>query len=104
SVPSATGSITGPALKQQIEAQQQKAQGYLAKIAAQVADEGADSRYEAIMGAPGHSIVEYARENKMELIAIATHGHSGIKRAVLGSVADYVIRESRLPILVIKPK
>ena len=104
SVPSATGSVTGPALKEQIDAEQHKAQLYLGKIAKELASEGVDTDYAAVSGAPGQAIVQYARENVIDLIAIATHGHSGIKRAVLGSVADHVIRQSHLPMLVIKPK
>lgn len=57
-----------------------------------------------IEGPPGHRIVEYAQNNGIDQIALATHGSGGIKRALLGSVADYVIRNSALPILVIKPK
>lgn len=103
SVPSATGSVTGPALKEQIDAEAQKARDYLAKIAANAAEDGLSIDYTTVTGNPGHAIVEYCRENGIELIAIATHGHSGIRRAVLGSVADYVIRQSHLPMLVINP-
>ncbi|NNM33061.1 MAG: universal stress protein, partial [Gemmatimonadetes bacterium] len=39
-----------------------------------------------------------------DLIALATHGAGGIKRMVLGSVADKVVRSSPLPILVVKPE
>jgi len=53
---------------------------------------------------PGESIVSCAVENEVGLIAIATHGRSGLRRAILGSVAGHVVREAGLPILVIKPK
>jgi len=52
----------------------------------------------------GEAIVSYANENNISLIAIATHGRSGLGRLVFGSVADFVLRETGLPILVIKPK
>ena len=55
-------------------------------------------------GAAGELIVKYAGENKIDLITMATHGRSGIRRAVLGSVADYVLKEVNLPLLLIKPK
>ena len=57
-----------------------------------------------LQGAAGDAIVSYANENNIGLIAIATHGRSGLGRAVFGSVADYVLRKSGLPILVIKPQ
>jgi len=49
-------------------------------------------------------IVCYARQDGMGLIAIATHGRSGLVRAVMGSVADRVIRQAPGPVLVIRPK
>lgn len=52
----------------------------------------------------GKAILSYAAENKVDLIAIATHGHGGFGRVVFGSVADYILRESGLPMLVIRPK
>jgi nucleotide-binding universal stress UspA family protein len=55
-------------------------------------------------GAAGELIVEYANKNKIDLIAMATHGRSGITRAVMGSVADYVLKEVTLPLLLIKPQ
>ncbi len=58
-----------------------------------------------ILGGPaGEAIVNYARANKINLIAMATHGRSGVGRTILGSVADYVLRESGLPILIIRPQ
>ena len=104
SVISGTGPVTGPALQDQIKAEDNKATKYLERIASKLQSENIAVEYTTVRGAPGHAIVEYAHENEIELIAIATHGHSGIRRAILGSVADYIIRESHLPMLVIKPK
>ena len=52
----------------------------------------------------GEAIVDFAHNNAVSLITMSTHGQGGWKRARFGSVADHVIRKSRLPILVIKPK
>jgi len=104
SVISGTGSVTGPALQDQIKAEDNKATKYLLRIASKLQSEDIEVEYTTVRGVPGHAIVEYSRENEVGLIAIATHGHSGIRRAILGSVADYVVRESHLPMLVIKPK
>jgi nucleotide-binding universal stress UspA family protein len=49
-------------------------------------------------------IVCYARQDGMGLIAIATHGRSGLVRVVMGSVADRVIRQAPGPVLVIRPE
>jgi nucleotide-binding universal stress UspA family protein len=59
--------------------------------------------YAFMRGAAGPAIIEYCDQHEIELIAIATHGRSGPGRVVLGSVADYVIHHSRLPILLVRP-
>lgn len=50
-----------------------------------------------------NSIVETAVTLQCELIVIGTHGRSGVRRAVLGSVADQVSRHSPLPVLLVPP-
>ena len=57
-----------------------------------------------LIGSPGPTIISYANESNIDLIAIASHGHSGLRNILLGSVAEYVVRESGLPILMIRPK
>ena len=59
--------------------------------------------YDSAIGAAGPAIIEYCEKQEIELISIATHGRSGPGRVILGSVADYVIRHSNLPILLIRP-
>jgi nucleotide-binding universal stress UspA family protein len=48
-----------------------------------------------------HSIIAYANEEQFVLIIMASHGRSGIRRALLGSVAEYVLRHSKCPVLVV---
>lgn len=45
-------------------------------------------------------ITRYAAANDVDLIAVTTHGRTGLKRLALGSVAEAVIRKSRVPVLV----
>lgn len=59
--------------------------------------------FESAVGSPGQGIIEYSGSHGIDLIALATHGRSGVGRVILGSVADYVIRHSDLPILLIHP-
>jgi len=54
------------------------------------------------VGYPAEEILRYADENKIDLILMATHGRSGMKRWVLGSVADKVLRASKLPVLLVR--
>jgi nucleotide-binding universal stress UspA family protein len=52
---------------------------------------------------PASAILNCATAQKNALIAMATHGHGGLKRLLVGSVADKVLRGGRLPVLVQRP-
>jgi nucleotide-binding universal stress UspA family protein len=80
------------------------ARNYLEKIATPLRKKGIQVEAVSILGRAGDAILSYAEGNNINLIAIATHGRSGLRRGVFGSVADYVLRESGLPILVIRPQ
>ncbi|HEX7363587.1 MAG TPA: universal stress protein [Dehalococcoidia bacterium] len=77
---------------------------YLDKLALGFKKSGIRTKCEVLEGSVGESIVRYAKDNKMNLIAMASHGRSGVGRMILGSVADYVLREAGLPILIIRPQ
>jgi nucleotide-binding universal stress UspA family protein len=54
-------------------------------------------------GSPAGTLVTIADENKNTMIVIGTRGQSGLKRLVVGSVTDKVIRASGHPVLVVPP-
>jgi len=81
-----------------------KAKGYLGRVAAPLRKRGIEAETVALLGRAGEAILKYADANGIGLIAIATHGRGGLRRAVFGSVADQVLRESGLPVLVIRPQ
>jgi len=60
------------------------------------------SRGEIGEGYPAEEILHYADENKVDLLLLATHGHSGLKRWVLGNVADKILRVSKIPVLLVR--
>lgn len=49
------------------------------------------------------SLVEYVRDAGIDLVVMATHGRGGIERAWLGSVADQLIRNVHVPVLLVRP-
>ena len=49
------------------------------------------------------TISDYAKENGIDMIVIATHGYTGLKKLMLGSVALGVLQESHVPVLLIRP-
>ncbi len=54
------------------------------------------------IGFPAEQIINYAREHEIDMIAMSTHGRSGINRWLVGSVADKVMRASSVPVLMIR--
>ncbi len=49
------------------------------------------------------AIVEFAQREQADYLAMATHGRSGLRRLLLGSVAEQVIRASHVPVVVYPP-
>ncbi|MFN0195704.1 MAG: universal stress protein [Planctomycetaceae bacterium] len=54
------------------------------------------------VGDPGLEIADYAARQKAELIIIPSHGYHGIKRIVMGSVTERVLRHAECPVLVLR--
>ncbi len=55
------------------------------------------------LGRAWQEIVQIAEEQKADLIVIATHGYTGLKHALLGSVAEKVVRHAPCPVLTVRP-
>jgi nucleotide-binding universal stress UspA family protein len=55
-------------------------------------------------GDPAEEIVRYAEKENVDLIIMATHGHTGLARLVLGSVAARVVASSVAPVLLVRPE
>jgi nucleotide-binding universal stress UspA family protein len=79
------------------------AENYLKGIAVNLLNSGIAVTHKVLSGPPAETILSYAQANAVELIIISTHGRSGIKRWVYGSVADKVIHQSLIPVLIVTP-
>lgn len=89
------------ALKERVAA----AREYLAGIADRMSGDTVDVKTEVIVGtAAAAAILERARTMSADVIAMATHGRGGVKRLILGSVADKVLRGATIPVLLYHPK
>jgi nucleotide-binding universal stress UspA family protein len=78
--------------------------GYLRGVATELERDGFEVEVHAThSNAPAIEIVEMAGRLGADAIAMATHGYGGLKRTLLGSVADKVLRSSPLPLLVMRP-
>ena len=91
-------------VEQQIERGEKEARVYLERMGRTLEEKGLDVEWVVQQGTPGEAIVKYAGENMVTLIAITTHGRSGLGRVIFGSVADFVVRESGLPVLLVRPQ
>lgn len=82
-----------------------KAEKYLSGVAERLKGEGIE--VEIIIEshfAPARAILNAAEAHGVDLIAIATHGYTGVKRAILGSVTDKVLRGAKWPLLLDRPE
>lgn len=78
------------------------AEGYLYSQATVLQGVGLDVTYEVGFGEPAEVIVDAAGNNQSTLIAMATHGYSGLRRWTLGSVADKVVHSTETPVLIVR--
>jgi len=54
-------------------------------------------------GNPAEEIAAVVRQRSIDLIAMATHGHTGLRHLLMGSVAQQVLRRVNVPVLVVRP-
>jgi nucleotide-binding universal stress UspA family protein len=81
-----------------------KATNYMQGVVTYLEERGFNAEGVIIKGTPEKAIVTYVGQYDVDLIAMVTHGHSVLGRAVYGSVTDYVLKESGKPVLVVSPK
>ena len=80
-------------------------QSFLAEVAREIEGRGkVKVRSVVTIGFPVDEVVRVGAEVNAGLIALATHGRSGVNRWVMGSVADGVVRRSSLPCLLVRPQ
>ncbi len=92
-----------PSFQSFSEAVDGEAQGYLSGVKASLVQQGVTSVEERVMqGAAADSIVDLATSGPNALVAMTTHGRSGVGRMILGSVAERVVRQSGGPVLVVR--
>ncbi len=60
-------------------------------------------RTRVALGNPAQKILEYIRDEEIDLVIMGTHGRKGIDRIFFGSVADRVVKMSLVPVLTINP-
>lgn len=86
-----------------IEHERKECKSYLDVLSAQLNAEGIKTKPLLADGYVAEAILDYADSTKVDLIVMSTHGRSGFKRMLLGSVADKVVHGAKVPVLLIRP-
>ena len=93
--------VAGPETVQKMLSQVEAA---LQKAKAEVEAKGVDAvEAKTAQGVPFSEIVRTAREEDFDLIVMGTHGRTGLKHALLGSVAEKVVRKAPCAVLTVRP-
>lgn len=91
-----------PGLGNLLDALDKEGREATSDIAARANERGIDATPAVRQGNPHDDILSYAEENDIDVIVIGTHGRTGVKRALLGSVTEAVVRHSEIPVLTVR--
>jgi nucleotide-binding universal stress UspA family protein len=91
-----------PVVQSTFEMVEQQAKAYLERTAGGLQAQGIEASTATETGVVAQSIIEYAEGNRIDLIAMCTHGRTGLARWALGSIADRVLRAAGIPILLVR--
>jgi len=80
----------------------QAAEAYVEALADRLAEKGVRIRTAVRYGKPAGEIIEHIAANGVTLVAMSTHGRSGLSRLVMGSVAEAVVRNAGVPVLLMR--
>jgi nucleotide-binding universal stress UspA family protein len=94
-IPVETGYLAVLPVKDELES----LESYLEKVADRIRKEGVAVTTTAVAGHPTRTLLDYLESNPVDLIAMTTHGRTGLKRWIFGSVAESVLRQVHIPIL-----
>ncbi|MBM2809709.1 MAG: universal stress protein [Chloroflexi bacterium] len=82
------------------------ARAALDRLKSQVEQHGVRVKAELLQladGSPASTLLDYEQTSGVDIVAMATHGRTGLARFALGSVADRILREGSKPVLLIRP-
>jgi len=97
--------FSDPGIAQRAEEEQQsRSKKYIAEVEAQLKAAGFKVSTLLRIGAVADVILQTAEELQVDVIAMSTHGRTGPARWLLGSVAERVVRNSKVPVLLIRAK
>jgi nucleotide-binding universal stress UspA family protein len=89
-------------IDQQWMAQRAEALNYLHRVSQRIVCQNIEAECAVEMGHAAETIVDYANRHSIDMIVMATHGRTGLKRLVYGSVAEAVLHRADVPILLVR--
>lgn len=95
-------SMTGGNYQALLDGLETAAQEYVERVAATVRGKEFPVQIVTVMGGPAEKIVRYTHEHPGSLVVMATHGRTGVKEVVLGSVARQIVARGDTPTLVVR--
>jgi len=95
--------MSEPWISEMQDKAQAVAEDYLSELTDNLKKEGIAAEGVVVRGRAAEEILEYAKNNQVDLIIMSTHGRSGVSRWFIGSVADRVVRHCVAPVLLASP-
>ncbi|MHB1004679.1 MAG: universal stress protein [Chloroflexota bacterium] len=100
--PTIGGAMDPQLVTQQMEADADAAEAYLGRVVGEWRQKGLKARWFVLRGSPATSLVDFVHANHIDLVAMGTHGRSGLSRLVFGSVASSVVQHAGVPVLLVR--
>ncbi|MEJ7652408.1 MAG: universal stress protein [Chloroflexia bacterium] len=94
------GPIVSELAESEVKRLTEEAEEYLSQVAPSTSRFRTDVR----TGSAVEAIVEATREHDASMVVMTTHGRTGLGRVLLGSVADGVLRQGEIPLLLVRPR
>ena len=94
------GQVVLPGIEDELR---QKGQAELNELVAKEIGRAVKATAAVRTGTPSQEILSEAEERGVDLIVVATHGHSGVEHMLFGSTAERIVRKSHCPVLTIRP-
>jgi nucleotide-binding universal stress UspA family protein len=88
--------------EEELELIKERVTDYLTKTGESLKSKGINVRTIVSSGNAADEIIKAAEENKADLIAMSTHGRSGLRRLAFGSITDKVLHRSHVPVLMVR--
>lgn len=92
----------GDEIDQIVSRSTKTAETKLAALAKACSQTAKDVKTQCVIGSPAEKIVNLANDEGADLIVVGTHGRSGVKHLVMGSIARSVLRTAHRPVLIVE--